>query len=111
MANYADDRNVTNMNDENKNDMSIKEKAGEGIPEEAQMSAVTEKDDAAAQKTDQDKVIDRSDDKSTEDETAVDKSAPDGAVEDKESENKNLKTKPPATIVLCAGGLSLRPDL
>ena len=67
MANYADDRDVTNMNDENKNDMSIKEKAGEGIPEEAQMSAVTEKDDAAAQKTDQDKVIDRSDDKSTED--------------------------------------------
>ncbi len=93
MANYADDRDVTNMNDENKNDMSIKEKAGEGIPEEAQMSAVTEKDDAAAQKNDQDKVIDRSDDKSTEDETAVDKSAPDGAVEDKESENKKSEDK------------------
>ena len=93
MANYADDRDVTNMNDENKNDMSIKEKAGEGIPEEAQMSAVTEKDDAAAQKTDQDKVIDRSDDKSAEDETAVDKSAPDGAVEDKESENKKSEDK------------------
>lgn len=81
------------MNDENKNDMSIKEKAGEGIPEEAQMPAVTEKDDAAAQKNDQDKVIDRSDDKSTEDETAVDKSAPDGAVEDKESENKKSEDK------------------
>ena len=93
MANYADDRDVTNMNDENKNDMSIKEKAGEGIPVEAQMPAVTEKDDAAAQKNDQDKVIDRSDDKSTEDETAVDKSAPDGAVEDKESENKKSEDK------------------